>query len=162
MWPQQRNPRLSKKFTHASFTLILHACVYVHMYVCLVFAWGCKYVGSAYGGQRTTLDAILRSSPHLRQELPVAWTYPITLDWLTSKFRDFPVLTSTASGLQVHSTRTGIVPRFSGLNSLPLWRSTLPTIYLLGPYVVNNFLYFNCKLSLWNFPLEAPYHFSKS
>lgn len=92
----------------------------------------------------------------------MAWTYPIMLDWLTSKFRDSAVLTYPASGLQVHTTRTGIVPRFSGLNSLSLWRSTLPTIYLLGPYVVNNFLYFNCKLSLWNFPLEAPYHFSKS
>lgn len=39
MWPQQWNPRLSIKFIHALFTLILHACIYVHMYACLVFAW---------------------------------------------------------------------------------------------------------------------------
>lgn len=81
----------------------------------------------------------------------MAWTYPIVLDWLTSKFRDSPVLTSPASGFQVHIRTELLTPVKKHF-----------TNNLLGPYVVNNFLYFNCKLSLWNFPLEVPYHFSKS
>lgn len=68
----------------------MHLCVYMHI---------CKHVHVKGGGQPWVPQE--HHAPSLRQDLSLAWSSPISLDWLASTFKDHHASASAELRLQV-------------------------------------------------------------